>query len=168
MRMAKYVLPCFGQLDSENLEEYYDCEINFNNTMVSVDLNFGDRKIDISRLEIAKKFIEQLADYDFKNKKYIEQDYKEDVGDTVRAYIEHHLDELGETELNELIDPSNKKISQEDQVVKKLHLVRMGLYPDSDDQFAIFDYSIGPEITQYLVVLFIDEFGDLDYITMES
>lgn len=43
----------------------------------------------------------------------------------------------------------------------------MGLYPDSDDQFAIFDYSIGPEITQYLVVLFIDEFGDLDYITMQ-
>lgn len=109
-----------------------------------------------------------MADYDFKNKKYIEQDYKDEDADTVREYIDHHLDELGETEISELIDTSNKKISQGDQLVKKLHLVRMGLYPDSEDQFAIFDYSIGPEITQYLVVLFIDEFGNLDYITMES
>lgn len=166
--MAKYVLPSFGQLDSENLEEYYDCDIIFNNTQVSIDLNFGDCKIDISRLEIAKKFIEQIADYDYKNKKYIEQDYTDEDGDTVREYVEHHLDELGEDELSELIDPSNKKTSREDQLVKKLHLVRMGLYPDSDDQFAIFDYSIGPEITQYLVVLFIDEYGNLDYLTMES
>lgn len=166
--MAKYVLPHFGQLDSENINEYYDCEINFNNTNVAIDLNFGDTKIDIGRLEIAKKFLEQMADYDFKNKKYIEQDYKDDDCDTVREYIDHHLEELGEDELSELIDQKNKKISQGDQLVKKLHLVRMGLYPDSDDQFAIFDYSIGPEITQYLVVLFVDEFGNLDYITMES
>ena len=53
-------------------------------------------------------------------------------------------------------------------LLKKLHLVRVGLYPDSKDQFAIFDYSIGKELTNYLVVINTDENGNLEYMTMES
>lgn len=166
--MAKYTLPCFGQLDTENLEEYYDTVIRYNNSEVSIDLNFCDTRVDPGRLEIAKKFIKQIGDFDLKNKQYIEQDYRDEDADTVREYVAHHLEELGDDELDALIDPSNKKLNKEEQLVKRLSLVRMGLYPDSDDQFAIFDYSIGPDITQYLVVLFTDEFGNLDYITMES
>ncbi len=166
--MAKYILPHFGQIDSEKLDEYYDVSINFHDSEIQIDLNFGSSAIDTNRLDIAKRFIEQIADFDFKNKKYIEQDFKDNNSDTVREYIDHHLEELGEDELSELIDPTKKKISKQEQMLKKLTLVRMGLYPDSDDQFAIFDYSIGQEITQYLVILFVDEFGNLDYITMES
>lgn len=166
--MAKYILPHFGQLDSEDLEEYYDVTIKLTDTDVQVDLNFGSKKCDLSRLEIAKKFIEQLADFDFKNRKYIEQDYQDEDADTLKTYIDYHIEELGEDELNEIIDPNNKKISKEQQMLKKLHLVRMGLYPDSEDQFAIFDYTIGSDITDHLVVLFTDESGNLDYITMES
>ena len=166
--MAKYVLPHFGQLDTEKLEEYYDTKIIYDDREIMLDLNFDNHTIDISRLDIAKKFLAQLADYDFKNKRYIEQDYHDKEADTVREYIEHHLEELGEDELNELINPANKKNPQHEQLLKRLHLVRMGLYPDSEDQFAIFDYSIGRDLTQYLVVLFLDEFGNLAYITMES
>jgi len=50
----------------------------------------------------------------------------------------------------------------------KLKLIRVGLYPTSEDNFAIFDYSIGEEITDYLVVINTDENGQLDYMTMES
>ena len=166
--MARYILPHFGQLDSENVDEYYDTTIKLHDSDIRVDLNFESSSIETSRLEIARRFIEQIADFDYKNKKYIEQDFKDKDADTVKTYIEHHLDELGDDELNELIDASNKKLSRQEQLLKKLQLVRMGLYPDSEEQFAIFDYSIGEEITQYLVVLFVDEFGNLDYITMES
>lgn len=166
--MANYILPHFGQLDTENLEEYYDVTIIFNNTEVQLDLNFENNKVDISRLAIAKRFIDQMADFDLKNKTYIEQDFKDEDADTVKTYLEHHLEELDPDDLENIIDTGNKKVSKEKQLLKKLHLVRMGLYPDSEDQFAIFDYSIDPGLTQYLVVLFVDEFGNLDYITMES
>jgi hypothetical protein len=53
-------------------------------------------------------------------------------------------------------------------MLSKLHLVRVGLYPDSEDEFAIFDYSIGQELTQYLVVINTNEDGEIDYMTMES
>ncbi len=46
--------------------------------------------------------------------------------------------------------------------------MRIGLYPDSDGQFAIFDYSIGRDLVDYLVVINTDENGMLEYMTMES
>ena len=52
--------------------------------------------------------------------------------------------------------------------MNSLRLVRVGLFPDSEDRFAIFDYSIGRNLTQYLVVINTDENGNLDYMTMES
>jgi len=166
--MAKCILPHFGQLDTDQLEEYYDASLNLNGVEVQLDLNFDNKKIDPARLDIAKRFLEQITDFDFKNRKYIEQDFEDSNEDTVRTYIDSHLEEMGEDELDSLVDRSNKKVSPEKQLMKQLHLVRMGLYPDSEEQFAIFDYSIGQELTQYLVVIFTDEFGNLDYITMES
>ncbi len=166
--MAKYTLPPFGQLDTDQPETYYEAEVPLKDFSVQIDLNFDGTPVTTADLDTAKRFIEQLPDFDFRNKKYLEQDFADEEADTVRTYLEHHLEELGEAELGELIDFSNKKISPEKQLLKQLHLVRMGLYPGNEDQFAIFDYSIGPEFTQYLVVIFTDASGNPSYITMES
>lgn len=166
--MAKFILPKFGQLDTENLEEYYDATIDLNGQEVQIDLNFGETTIGVDKLESVKKFIETISDLDLKNRKYIEADYHDEDADSVRTYVEHHLEELDEDDLSSLIDKSNKKLNPEMQLVKQLRLVRMGLYPQEEDQFAIFDYSIDPELTQYLVVLFTNEHGEVEYITMES
>ena len=53
-------------------------------------------------------------------------------------------------------------------MINALRLVRIGLYPDSDQQFATFDYSIGQELTDYLAVINTDEKGNLVDMTMES
>jgi len=166
--MANFTLPYFGQLDTENLSEYNDATIQLPSGSVDVDLNFDNKRIDKNRLEIAKRFLEQVADFDLRNKIHIEADFNDEEADTVRTYIEHHLEDMDPEELNELINPADKKNSKEKQLLKKLHLVRVGLYPDSEDSFAVFDYSINPELTQYLVVLVIDETGNLNYLTMES
>ena len=67
-----------------------------------------------------------------------------------------------------MIGSGIKTADQPKLLLKKLHLVRVGLYPDSEEQFAIFDYSIGKDLTNYLVVINTDENGNLDYMTMES
>jgi hypothetical protein len=166
--MANYTLPHFGQLDLTNLAEFYNVNIQFNGQQIQIDLNFENKTIDTKNLDIAKRFIENITDFDKKNKKYIEQDYADEDSDTVKTYVEHHLEEVDKAELIGLVDFENKKISPEQQLAKALRLVRLGLYPDSEDQFAIFDYSIGQELTQYLVVINTDQNGKLDYMTMES
>jgi Protein of unknown function (DUF2004) len=166
--MANYTLPHFGQIDVANLDEYYDVEIQFGSEGVQIDLNFENKTIDQNRLDAAKKFIDKISDFDIVNKKYIESDYNDEECDTVRTYVEHHLEEIAQDELSKLVDFKNKTIKPDKQLMKKLRLVRVGLYPDKEDQFAIFDYSIGKDLTNYLVVINTDENGKLDYMTMES
>jgi hypothetical protein len=166
--MLTIKLPHFGVLDPRALNEYYDADVEFNGTEIQVDLNFERNTIDMEKLESVKRFIENIRIHDINNRKYIQQDFDDEEGDTVRFYIENHLEELATDDLNELIGPGRKTTDQPALLLKKLHLVRVGLYPDSDAQFAIFDYSIGKELTNYLVVINTDVNGNLDYMTMES
>ena len=155
--MANYSLPHFGQIDLTNLDEYYSVKIDLDGREIEVDLNFEEKTIDSKQMDTVKKFMEKIPDYDKKNKKYIERDYADEDGDTVKMYVEHHLEEIDKTELAGLVDFDNKSVSPEKQLVKALHLVRIGFYPHDEDEFAIFDYSLGKELTDYLVVITTDQ-----------
>jgi hypothetical protein len=164
--MSTYNLPPFGDLETEALDSYYDVDIDFEGRTIQLDLNFEEDTIETKRLDMVKDFIARLSEFNKKNLVSIHEDF--DDGDTVKEYIEHHLEELTKEDLAALIDNNNKKVSQDLQLLGRLQLVRVGLYPGSDEQFATFDYSIGQELTNYLVVLFTNEKGELDYMTMES
>jgi len=165
--MANFTLPHFGPIDSADLEEYYDVTIVFSGRPIQIDLNFENKTIDLKQLETARHFIDNIRIFDINNKGFIADDYK-DNSDTVKFYLKHHLEELGTAELAALLPAGSKKAGHEKLLLQQLHLVRVGIYPDSSSQFAVFDYSIGKDITDDLVVLFTDENGNLDYITMES
>ena len=166
--MSTINLPYFGYLDSDALEKYYDADVDFNNTQIQVDLNFDNKGIEADRLEIVGRFINNIRIHDINNRKYIDNDFTDEKGETVREYAEQHIEELNPGDLAELLGANIKTEDKPEQLVKKLQLVRVGLYPDSLDQFATFDYSIGTELTNYLVVIFTDENGNLDYMTLES
>lgn len=166
--MTDYTLPHFGKLATENLEEYYDVNIELDGNEIQIDLNFDSKTIDTITMDKVKNFIENIEKYDKLNKTYILNDYNDEDGDTVKSYLEHHLEEVEKEELSSLINFDDKTTEPELQLLKKLKLIRIGLYPDNEDNFAIFDYSIGEEITNYLVVINTDEQGQLDYMTMES
>jgi hypothetical protein len=166
--MAHITLPHFGPIDPEALDSYYDTEIDFNGRSISIDLNFGSSSIDSRKLETVLRFIENIRIYDINNKGFIAKDYHDEGGNTVKFYLQHHIEELGATELASLVDQGTKKDGYEKQLLSRLHLVRVGIYPEGEDQFAIFDYSLGVDLTNDLVVIFTDENGNLDYMTMES
>ena len=166
--MANYSLPHFGELDTRNLEEYYDVDIHFNGQKIQIDLNFETNSIDTKRLSIVKQFMDNISEFDKKNKKYIEHDYANEDFDTAKTYAEHHIENLDKDELSKFIDFRNKATSAEIQLLNSLRLIRIGYYPDSEENFATFDYSIDPEITDQLVVIFTYPTGELNYMTMES
>jgi hypothetical protein len=98
----------------------------------------------------------------------MKQDFENPEGDSVRFYLENFIADADEKELEKLIDITNKNDEPEEQLLKKLHLVRIGFYPEDQDEFAVFEYSIGEELTNYLVVIVTDESGEPAYITVES
>ena len=166
--MANYTLQHFGDLDLNNLEEYFDVDIDFNEHKVQIDLNFESNNIDIKRLDLVKQFLENISDFDLKNKKHIGQDYADENCDTVKTYVEHYIENFDTDELSEFIDFDNKATSPEIQLMNSLRLIRIGFYPDSEENFAIFDYSINPEVADQLVVIFTHPNGEMNYMTMES
>jgi hypothetical protein len=166
--MSKYNLPYFTPIDLSSLQQYYSEQTAFNGTEVELDLNFWGNAIEPKRLDLVKNILDNLKEFDSRNRNYIELDFADEAADTVTTYIDHHLTELSEEELAGIID-SNSSIEPEKQIINALQLVRVGFYPDEgEDQIAVFDYSLGQDITNYLIVIFINENGALDHITMES
>lgn len=166
--MATFILPHFGPLDHEELETYYDTEIELGGKQIAIDLNFEGPGIDAKRLETVQHFIDNIRIFDINNRAHIAKDYQDKDADTVQLYLRHHLDELGTQELASLLPRGSKAAEHEKLLLQQLHLVRVGIYPDSNSQFAVFDYSISKDLTDALIVLFTDENGNLAYITMES
>jgi Protein of unknown function (DUF2004) len=166
--MANYSLPHFADIDTDSLEEGYVVQIDINGREIKIDLNFNNKSIAPTRLDIAKQIIENITAFDKKNKQLIEQDFNDKDCDTLKGYVEHHLQEVGKEKLVNLVNFDDKTTSPAIQLMHSLQLVRVGLYPDSKNQFAVFDYTIGRYLTQYLVVIKTDENLDFNYITMES
>lgn len=169
--MTNIELPNFGQIDFSQLDEYYAAETTYNGLTLRIDLNFESKNLSEEQAINIKKILSNISSFDIQNKIEIEKDFygKGDAKD----YINFYLDELDEEELRGIIDYDNKDNTKEEQLLSKLKLIRIGLYPDGKfdaDYFGVFDYSIeidGEPCNQLLVVK-TNKAGELDHITWES
>jgi len=83
-------------------------------------------------------------------------------------YVDQNVDDMGESLLDLLVHNSGD-IAMD--VLRSLQLVHVGLYPERDDDgeaFAVFDYSISPDDTDYLLVVSFDIQGDVVAVDMEN
>ena len=166
MFMSKQQLAYFGEIDPDNVAKRYEAEVPYDGRMIEVVLNFDTTTVKKVKLANAEKFTNGLKKYDEKALAAIAKDFK--TGDTVKDYIEHHLQELSDDELNTLLKNSDKDISTKEQMAAILHLNRISLYPESEDGFAVFDYTIDKQLTDYLVVVHFTEKGKIESIVTES
>ena len=97
---------------------------------------------------------------------FIKKDFDLDTeSEAVKMYMEHHLEELEQADINKLFGTT--EVSS-DQFLSKLALCRVGIYPDSDEDFAVFDISLPEDVTDYLLVVRFSVDGEISYISMES
>jgi hypothetical protein len=81
-----------------------------------------------------------------------------------RGYLAHHVAELR----RHYFGTAEPEAIGLDQLLAALKLVRIGLYPESKDAAAVFDYTIDRRATDYLLVANFNMAGKLLDITMES
>ncbi len=161
----------FGEIDINNLEEYYDISIELNSQDIEIDLNFSESKINLDVASIINNFIANIHNYDLQNKITIEKEYNNEEASPVKDYIKYHVEELDKNVLSKFIDFDNKAVEPETQLLKKLKLIRVGLYPDGTDEsenFAVFDYTIDSEITDELIVVNTNKNNVFDNVAWES
>ncbi|MGL1885761.1 MAG: DUF2004 domain-containing protein [Reichenbachiella sp.] len=162
------VLSLFDQIDLNNLEDFYETSIQIGDIKIRLDLNFETKSINLETIEKIEVFLAKLGNLEMKNHDYIRNDFTQEVSMT-SDYLNFYADEFYEEELSKIIDLDNPTVNKPTLLLKKLKLIRIGIYPQAS-YFATFDYSIyiDDEPCNQLLVVNINEDGSLDYITWES
>ncbi|WP_162687473.1 DUF2004 domain-containing protein [Bradymonas sediminis] len=160
-------MPYFEELDLTQLDEYYDVEIKLGSDEIKIDLNFEVEEIDPGSMDLVKRSIEDIESQDAKNRAHISSDFYSESAGTVKSFMKFHIDEIGSA-LSGIVDFDDTSKSFDQQLMEKLKLVRMGFYPQYSTGFIVFDYIVGREISDEIVVVNIDRQGELINIAWES
>src|ERR1700754_3411107 len=144
-------LPFFNDLDSESLTDYYDVDIDIEQDKVQLDINFDETNIDPAKLDTLKKYLDEPQAIINIAKKEIFNDFEN--GEDVKEFLTYHMEELDQSELDSLLNHADKTLSIEQQILSTLKLRRIGFYPDNDDVFAVFDFVLSGDISQYILVV---------------
>lgn len=160
----------FENIDFSNLkEEYVQKTVQINNEKIDIDISFNNKNPSSKDLEKLSDFLNKLEfilkENDIKMKNYFDNSEQEN---NVKEYLTHHLKEMPKAELSTLIRSDDTNKSNEQKLFEKLRLKRIGIIPQEKFDFAIFDYTIGEEYTQYILCIKTDEKGKIQVITIES
>jgi hypothetical protein len=93
----------FGNIDLENVEEYYDGEVQIQGNTVEIDLNFESESISKSDLAKIEIFLNDIESFVCKAFDEISKDYEldEETG-TAKFYLQHHLNQLAENQVKDI------------------------------------------------------------------
>jgi len=156
----------FNALDTASLNDYYEVEIDFQGRRLQLDLNFDSAYINEDRLAHVNSYLEKLISVHNAVIKAVYDDLE--TGDSTAEFLNYHIEELDKADLDTLTADADHSQSLEKQILSQLRLKRIGFYPESEEYFATLDFTIGEEISQYLLVVKMNSKQGLEEITMES
>jgi hypothetical protein len=163
---SKFSMPFFGELELNNLKDYYEVEVENNNRIIQVDLNFESETVSNKIFNKTSRLIQELGPFIESVTEYLKENRSNE--EAVDEYLEHHLNELEETEISNLLKNSNNSLSKKDQLFELLKLKRIGIYPESEDEYVVCDFMINDDLSDYLLVVKLDKNEDIDEVTIES
>lgn len=165
--MATHNVPGLGPVDfADDGQGYWEATARLGRSEVPVDFNTDGASMSPALLQRVQRFVEDLAGFDERARAGIAADF--DAGDCgSRLYLSHHLEELDAEERMACFGTEDTEIGL-DALMAALTLKRVGLYPEDEEKLAVFDYSIGPDVTDYILAVEFNPDGSLLAVSMES
>jgi len=156
----------FGEIDHENLEDYYGGEIEIDGDIIEIDVNFDSASVDVELLKMVTDFMSRIDSRIEQAFAAIADDLEldEDTG-TARFYLQHHLNELSDDELQGVFGTDDVT---EEIFLDNLLVTRIGLYPEDNESWSIVDIKLPDEFTTYLIAVSFNANGELTGVSMES
>ena len=159
-------LPFFGKITLSNARDYEVDNIKINNNNTSIDLNFEGDKISPESLKSVRNILTNIVDIEKEIKNQI-LDYIDDEG-MVKEYYKFHIEEIDAQVLSDYLKDADQSLTTELQLLSKTELKRIGFYPDSPKSIAVFDYRVLREFSDEILVVVLNENGEIERITIES
>jgi hypothetical protein len=156
----------FEEIDVNNLENYYSKEISVGSTLIDVDLNFENKNLNVQQVLQLNTFLTNIKSIVDKSWQWILADYKN--GSDVNEYISFHLDDFFEDDPESILKGTDPSLDNKDRFMQTLKVNRIGVYPSSIDSYLIIDWMTDPELSNYILVVLVNNNFELEYITIES
>jgi hypothetical protein len=86
----------------------------------------------------------------------------------VTRYARYHVAEIPAEELSASLGLTDPRELSPAYLTHALTLQRIGLYPEQNDQYAVFDYSIDPTLTDYVLAVTFTRAGEIVAVAMEG
>lgn len=164
--MAEVTHPLLGAIDLSK-PGYWNAEVNFAGRVVNVDLTIEEPDLSTSALGKLPQSLRDLEPLDRAARAAILSDAQS--GDSAAVlYLTHHHDELSREEYHRLFGVTEPDLTDPAPLLRRLVLVRIGLYPAQDERRILLDYSIDPDTTNYLLCVAFDSGGHAVAVDLES
>lgn len=157
------VLPLFGTLSKLEAQHYN--RIRLGGRDVDITINLDETELTKSIFDELFLFFSTLHKTKESIDKEIIRNFKK--GNVVNEYIELHLDNIDE-EIITIIDGEKEIQKIKSNLLSKIELDKIVIYPNELEDYAIFDYSITPDTMNHVIVFILDEKGQINDIGMES
>jgi hypothetical protein len=165
--MANVVHPILGPIDT-SAAGCWEAEVAFGGRTIIVDLtiDYADEPLD---LEGIPQTAPDLERFDRVARAAILRDAQsKDPDAAARHYLTHHHDVLSADLFQRLFGAGSPDPSNNAAMLGRLVLVRVGFYPEDEEQRVLLDYSIDPAETDYLLCVSFDPDGEPTGVEMES
>ena len=145
--MQKLKLPYFKEkINLQNLQDEYETRFEFNDKEVDVFLN--EMQIaNKEQFDFIQNVLENLIEYDKRNRSFIEQDF-ENKGGLTYQYLLYHLKELKE-DFEDMFDFNDSEINNLREFMGVLKITTISFYADC----VFFDYCLDDEVSDQLLVI---------------
>lgn len=155
----------FGEVEISSPQKTTEGTVAIDNHQIELDLNFYDGVPEYDWVAEYENYIKDLEQHKADVEAAIRADY-EDGGD-VKEYVDFHIEELDAATVEKVLAGTDTYESKEERLLSALKLKRIGFYP-GEENYAVWDYTIGREIADMLVVVNTDNAGKINYVTWES
>ncbi len=155
----------FGEVEISSPQVTTEGTVTIDSRQVELNLNFYDGVPGHDWVEEYENYVKELSQHKAVVEAAIRADYEE--GGDVKEYIDFHLEELDAAIVEKILAGTDASESKEERLLSALKLVRIGFYPGNEN-YAVWDYTIGREIADMLVVVNTDSTGKINYVTWEN
>ena len=172
--MATIHHPALGALEFDSDDNCADVTTNLGGRSISVNIWASPQSATPEKLDRAASLLKNLPLIDAAVMREIQALHASHGNDGVETYMEHHADN-DVIPHAELAPELGVEAVDEAAILAKLHLIHVGIRteikPDwgmDENEVATLDYSIGSDITQYVLAVTLDAAYRVLSINMES
>jgi len=166
--MSTFTLPVIGSFEFQpDADGRFEAALDLRGRRVTLDINVYET-VTQHLLDSVAGFVANVAGFDQSAREFLGHDFEQNNESSVRLYIEHHLETIDPDELRGSLGGANCQVVDAKLFLSRIYLRRVGLYPDNENSCALFDYTIGERLTQYVIAVQFDSEGAILGAVMES